>query len=205
MRCPRLFGLLVVVIVSSILSARCEAKRDPGDTRERLLTSFKRGDKDFAESTDSYKLTHFSYIGTLATAFGRPDLPSELDPEELRDPLKHLAQTEPNLFTTPEAVTQTLEDLNRDIREACTRYPGVETRTCFLDKTYDEIYERLTMRLTAGQEEDLLSTLPMLFSGDQQAITPPGTDAANGSLGLVPAALVNRAASVLEGLPPEAR
>ena len=142
------------------------------------------------------------YVALLPLGNG-PFHPSEFDPDELADTLDHLEQTEPALFTTSQAVTQTLDELKREIREACKRYPGVELRACFLDKTYEEIYERLSGRLTVDQEESLPSVLPLLFSGDPQSITPIGMDESNGRLGVVSAALVHQAASVLQGLPPE--
>ena len=70
-RYSRLFGLLILVAMSTLPLSRCAAQHGCCDTRGQLLASFKHGDKDFAENTDSYKLTHFSYVGTLMTTSGR--------------------------------------------------------------------------------------------------------------------------------------
>src|SRR5579871_2011500 len=138
--------------------------------------------------------------------YGRgPFWASELDPDELAVILDDLARSPQGeqVFANTMEVKRTLDALQREIKEACTRYPGLENRACFLDKTYEEIYERLSEYFESNHQTEALILLAVLFDGDQTAMRPLELPEAFGDIGVVTAAEVKNVASILTSLPPE--
>jgi len=120
--------------------------------------------------------------------------------EELEEDVDFLAERS-KLFRSREEVEQTLADLIHLVDRACLdAYPGLMGRVVFIEKTLDQIEDRLKERVEPDRLAQAVKPGDWLFSCDSQF--SPYKPGGFGGFGIVSPARVRTVSAILENVEP---
>ncbi len=125
----------------------------------------------------------------------------EIEPEEVNEILEEVIEAHQDTFGSELDADQVIAEFRTELRLTRKAYPGIEDRTASLEKTSNEIEERLSQELSRRQIENANKIVEKLIFGDQ-SLAPNLLPEAE-SLGLISRELVSEGARILRQIDPE--
>jgi hypothetical protein len=125
----------------------------------------------------------------------------EIESEEVEEILEWVVESQQDTFGSELEVSSWINEFRSELDRTRNAHPGVEDRTASLEKTADEIQQRLLQELIEKQIDDAGEIANKLIYGDR-TLAPhllPEQD----SLGVVSRLLVRLGATILQEIYPE--
>ncbi|MBW4583554.1 MAG: hypothetical protein KME42_28670 [Tildeniella nuda ZEHNDER 1965/U140] len=125
----------------------------------------------------------------------------EIEPEEVNELLEYVIEEHQDIFGSDLEADQIIAEFRTELRLTRKAYPGIEGRIAFLEKSSNEIMERLTQELARRKVENADEIVVKIMFGDQSfaPILLPESE----SLGLISRESVREGARILRQIEPE--
>lgn len=127
----------------------------------------------------------------------------EIDPEEIDDGFENIVRGYPKIFKSQLELERVIADLRSLLTLTRQTFPGIEDRTATLEKSWQEIEERLVQELLKKQVTNAEELVQKLLEGDRTFA--PNLLSAGGyeSLRLISRELVKEGASIFRQIDPK--
>lgn len=120
--------------------------------------------------------------------------------DEIQDILESLVEAHPGIFGTQADLI--ISDFRAEIENTHRNYPGIETRTALIEKSFDEIKQCLVREFSWKQLQSSDQFVQELLMGDQ-SLAPNLLTQEDYPIGMVSYNLVQEGAKILESIDPD--
>lgn len=127
----------------------------------------------------------------------------EIDPEEIDDSFENVVRGYPKIFKSQLELERVIADLRSLLTLTRQTFPGIEDRTATLEKSWQEIEERLVQELSRSQVANAKETVQQLLEGDRTFAPNLLLPREYESLRLISCELVREGASIFRQLDPK--
>ncbi len=126
----------------------------------------------------------------------------EIDPEEIDDSFENVVQGYPKIFKSKLELDRVIAELRLQLTLTRQAFPGIEDRTATLEKSWQEIEQRLVQELSKRQVANAKEIVQKLLEGDR-TFAPDLLSPEDETLGLISRELVIEGASIFRQIVPK--
>ncbi len=126
----------------------------------------------------------------------------EDEPDEIDEVLENVVEVYPKIFGSQVELDQVIAEFRSQLTLTRQAFPGIEDRTAMLEKSVDEIEQRLVQELTTRQVANAKEMVQKLLEGDR-TFAPDLLSPEDDTLGLISRELVREGASIFRQIVPK--
>ncbi len=127
----------------------------------------------------------------------------EIDPQEIDDGFENVVRGYPKIFKSQLELDRVIADLRSLLTLTRQAFPGIEDRTATLEKSWQEIEERLVQKLSRKQVANAEEFVQKLLEGDRTFAPNLLLPGEYESLRLISRELVREGASIFRQIDPK--
>ncbi len=125
----------------------------------------------------------------------------EIEPEEIDEILENVVEVYPEVFESQLELDRVIAEFRSQLTLTRQAFLGIEARTAMLEKSADEIEQRLVQELATRQVTNAKEIVQKLLEGDRTFA--PNLLSVDESLGLISRELVSEGASLFRQIDPK--